>query len=454
MGEHAGGGPTPEELREAMRDHAQSPESVELSKREQERRLERERRNNAAEARKARLKADGPPSGIEDVCADMVRVAEDEFLNPRGFEFRTLTRQRYEWYGRFYIHEVEKFGTFQHVKSIAGLNAMRAGHRRLLRARTNADKAQRAEEYVEREILPYIDRFPELERETSGAKLVAFISDTHGFFADPAAVLSFMDFLRDAQPDHIIFGGDHMDCTEISTHPPVPGWTIPLQMEFDHQNAFIREAFAAAPNAKGSLVESNHGPEVRMVKYLTQKGRGICSLRGIELSNLLELDDLPLQLAFRRGFLTRRNVTNSAAVRLWGKIAGTHGTFVGPTAQMKELEHWGMSGMSGHLHGAAMTFGKKAALRDMVWSTSPGATIDEVARYYIPGNGPSWQTGWQIAELFRGQVRIHHAIVRDGAVSVNGWRWQWKGKKPLPTTKEDTMAFWVDRYKIKRESYE
>lgn len=427
-------------------EYVNDPEVVAMSQREKAAQEERERREEAAKLRMELRKAGEVPSGIQEVIADLLRVAEDSDLNPWGYAQRSLTEERYKFHGRWYLEDIFKFGSFAYLKAEAGLNAKKDGSRLLLRSRTAAAKAQKNAEYFDKHIRPYVDRFPELSRETDKATLIAFISDTHGFFADPLAVLSFFEFVKDAQPEIIALGGDHIDATEISTHPSVPGATFPLQDELDHQREFARELHTLAPNAKMFLVESNHGVEVRLMKFLTQHARELTSLRSLQLDTLLGFDELPIEVIVRPSFLTKRTRSNTAMKRVHNVVGFTHGTSTAKNAAAVELASWGISGISGHVHKASKVYGASAANRHMCWATSPGGVCDDVALHYIPGAGPAWQTGWTVAEIYRGRVSIEHAICAEHSVSVNGWRYE--AKKKFPTKYNDIAKFWRRRWKI------
>lgn len=430
-----------------LEEHLDGAENLELSKREAQAQVERELRNDAAEERERRRTAGRKPSGIEEVKADFVRVAESDELNPWGHEQRSLTRERYKQVGHWSLEDALKYGHFNFLKGEAGLNADQEGTRKLLLARTALSKNTQAQKYVDLHIVPYMDRFPELERATSKSQLNVFISDTHAFFADPFTVMAFFAFIEDAQPDAVIFGGDHTDATEISAHPSVPGTTWPLQSEFNHQRAFFEETYKLAPNTKMFLVESNHGAEVRMVRFVTSHARALSSLDSLQMDVLLGLKDLPVELVFRQSFLTKRVKSNSAVKRLYNKVAYTHGTSTAKNAAQVELNSWGMSGVSGHLHQRSVASGRTANLRHCTWTVNPGGVCDAVARHYIPGAGPAWQNGFTVIDHHNGRLQINTAICHKQSTFVNGWRYSYKGK--LPTTPEAVTQFWIKRWNLK-----
>lgn len=402
---------------------------------------ERKALDHARQMRERAGKATERPS-LEDILADVVRVAEDEKTNPYH-KFRSISKRRYDLYGHYPIEFVLAHGRFEHVKQMANL-ADGVGTRRLLQARTNQSIAAHNERYFSRYVRPHVGKFPEIQRATAGATLAVAIGDTHSTFMDPFSWVSFLAFVKDAQPEVVLWVGDHIDGSEISRHPKVPGHTNPLQLELDMQRAMMREARAVAPRARFVLVPDNHFWD-RMVSYLTQVAMGHTSLRSLRIDELLQLGELDVELSPSGSFLAPGG-DERPALRLYDRYLVTHGTKLGPHPATSELLGWGTSGVSGHVHRHQLVMGPTAGLRDEQWMCLPGGVIEQVARYYVRGSGPAWSTGWGTLETCGRSLQMTPVVVDGGVAMVHGWHYRTKGELPQGT--EPVRKFWKERFEL------
>jgi hypothetical protein len=418
-----------------------APEEVVKNPRELAKLKDRKARDEARIERERVGKAKGRPS-LEDILADVVRVAEDEDTNP-WHEFRAISRRRYELYGHFPVEFLLEHGRFEHVKQMAGL-AQTTGDRALLAART--EKSQKAHDarYARRWLLPHVDKFPELSRAASGSRLALAIGDTHSLLMDPAAWLSALAFAEDAQPDAVLWVGDHVDGSEISRHPKVPGFTVPLQEELDAQRGAMREMREACPGSRFVLVPDNHFWK-RMVSYLTQVAPALANLRSMRIDELMDLQGLDVELAPSGSFLAPGE-DQRPALRLWDRLLVTHGTRLGAHPAHGELASWGQSGVSGHVHRHQLAMGATFALRDEQWMTLPGGVIDQAARHYVEGPNPAWSRGWGLVEVHGGALQLTPVPVQGGVAMAQGWRYEATGR--LPEGLQETREFWRKRWGI------
>jgi len=420
-----------------------APEKVIENPRELQKLQDRKAREEARRAREAAGKRKARPS-IEDVLADVVRVAEDAATNP-WHKFRAVSRRRYELYGRYPIEFLLEHGRFEHVKQMAGLSQA-PGDRRLLAARTERSIAEHSERYWRRWLLPHADKHPELTRATSGSRLAVAIGDTHSLLCDPFSWLSLLEFAEHAQPDAVLWVGDHVDGSEISRHPKVPGFTVSLQEELDCQRAMMVEMRERCPRARFVLVPDNHF-WARMVSYLTQVAPALANLRSMRIDQLLDLADLDVELAPSGSFLAPGE-DQRPALRLWDRVLVTHGTRTGAHPAHAELHSWGESGVSGHVHRHQLAIGSTFALRDRQWLCLPGGVIDAAARHYVPGPFPAWSRGWGVLETCGKALQLTPVPVSGGAAMAHGWYLE--QPRGLPSGLEETRAFWRRRWKTVR----
>ena len=378
---------------------------------------------------------------VEDLIADMIRVAEDPVTNPNWHEFRAISRRRYELYGDFpIIHIDQKWGQFEHAKQIAGLSDQ-PGTRLWRAGRAQASRREHAARYVERYIWPHVG---ETEPELRAPKLVLSISDTHATFLCPFAWHSFLSAIRDLKPDMVYLNGDILEGSEISRYPKIPGWTIPLQMEFDFAKEMfrqIREVF------DGELWwgAGNHGLD-RIASYLTQVAPAFANLDTLRFDRLVDLGGMNVKLAQGGTIASPRDQEDQKmGVLLYGFYRIHHGTKLGQTPYLTELRSATYSGQSGHVHRAGIAYGTTERLRSLSWMSTPMGCTERGGRAYIKDPNAGWQTGFGVAWLYPNGKVHQYPVVTDGDVCyVEGYEYRrpdlpdpdvsrnWLKEVPLP----------------------
>jgi len=417
-------------------------------------------RRNAAELRKARerkarevarerqvlaSKSKSSPS-IEDMLADVVRVAEDEETNP-WHEFRSISRRRYELYGYFPVRFVDQqFGTFAHALEVAGLRDQ-VGTRMWRANRAAESRREHAARYVERYVHPYVETRA-ARRELREDYLLLSISDTHSQFLCPFVWLSFLSAIRDLKPDGVLFNGDVLEGAEVSRYPKIPGWTRPLQEELD----FTREMFRQVrDHHDGDLFYTggNHGVD-RLASYLTQVAPSLANLRTLRVDKLLGLDDLDVRI-LQGGTISSPVGTedDKPGFLLFGSYRIHHGTRLGQSPAREELLAAGRSGQSGHVHRAMIYYGTTEATEGMSWMCTPMGCRHEAGRAYVKSPNTGWQRGFGIARL-RADGSVHqYPVVVAGSperVSVEGYTYV----RPAKLTDPRPEGVWVSEVRLPR----
>lgn len=422
-----------------------APEEVVADPREAAKLKDRKERDRARKARERAVKRKGKPS-LEDILSDVVRVAEDEEHNPYH-EFRSISQRRYEIYGEWPIEYVKEYGRFETVKQMAELSDS-VGDRMLVNARSAKTLREHDSRYIRRYIQPHINKFPELQRATAKAKMGVFISDTHSLFMDPFYWESFLAFCEDAQPDMIGMAADHIDGSEISTHPHVPGFTMPLQTELTMQKMMVKEMRERLGyDVRIVLVGDNHWFD-RMTRYLTQVARALAGLDSLRIDKLMGLDELEVELAMGGSFVSPEGQEDKRPfIRLWDRFNMTHGTALGKFPANGELMSWGTSGVSGHVHRDQIVRGNVASLRDEQWMCLGSGVIDEVAKYYVKGAGPSWSRAWGVIEMMGGHLQMTSVDVTNRVAMAHGWYYKARPNLPYKGV-EKVRDFWRKRYAL------
>lgn len=394
-----------------------APDSLRLSDRERKKAANRKALLAAEEAR-LRLHKSGERPTVEDLLADMIRVASDPDVNP-FHKFRTLSRKRYREYGHFPVEAIdEQFGQFEHAKQVAGLEEQ-PGTRQKKVATAERSRREHAARYLERHVLPHCRKHPELDRELSGTELVLSISDTHSTFLDPFTWQVFLACCRDLKPGIVYLNGDILDGSEISRYPKIPGWTVPLQLEFDFAQEMLKQVRAAAgPDARLVWGAGNHGLD-RIASYLTQVAPALANLRTLKFDKLVDLEGLDVELA-QGGTIASPDGTEAdpAGRLLHGFYRIHHGTYLGQHPASSELKAAGRSGQSGHVHRAHLVFGSTEADRTLSWLSTPMGCLPVAGRSYMKGICTGWQRGFGVAFLHAGGTARQYPVLTDDDVCI------------------------------------
>lgn len=420
-----------------------APDSV--AKNETERRKYDQRKAQEA-ARAARLRASKlkrRPS-TEDLLADIVRVADDQATNP-FWQFRSISRRRYELYGHYPVEFVDQqFGQWEHAKQVAGL-ADQPGTRLWRANRAAESRREHAARYLERHVAPYVVK-PERLTADDGGYVLLSISDTHSQFLDPFVWLGFLSAVRELKPDGVLFNGDILEGAEISRHPQIPGWTEPLQSEFDFAREMIRQVREDAGH-RGDLFWTGGNHDVdRLAMYLTQTAKGLASLRDLRIDCQLGLDKYGVQL-FSGGTIASPKGTEDAhpGFLLFGHYRIHHGWRLGANPSADELKDAGRSGQSGHVHRAGLSWGTNERNEALSWMCTPAGCRHEAARAYMRGTTTGWQRGFGFARIFPSGVHQYPVVVQGTKISVEGYTFE----RPSDLKDPPTKGQWLTDYKLR-----
>ena len=408
-----------------------APDSVKQSATE---RAKYQQRKATEEARKRRLevsKLDSPPS-MEDMLADLIRVAEDEDTNPWA-KFRSISPRRYELYGHYPIAALDQeFGQFSHALEVAGLRDQKGT--RLWRAnRANQSRIEHSQRYAKRYVEPYVARARDYRRLTQ-PYLLASISDTHSQMLCPFVWYGFRMAIRDLQPDGVLFNGDTLDAVSISRHKKIPGWCPSLKSELQFKKEMFRQV---REDHDGDLFDTNgnHDLADRLVDYLTQGAPEVIGLVddedddeecGLRIDRLMGLDRYDVKLFHGGTRLSPRGTEDAkTGFLLWDSYRIHHGTRLGQNPARAELLDAGRSGQSGHVHRAGLAFGTTEVHEGMSWMCTPMGARHEVGRSYIKGTNTGWQRGFGLAYIYPdGAVHQYPVVVHNERLTFEGFSYE------------------------------
>jgi hypothetical protein len=412
---------------------------------------QRKAQDKARRERERRGKSKRRPT-IEDMLADLVRVAEDKQTNPWA-KFRSISRRRYELYGHYPIKFLdEEFGQFNHALEVAGLRDQPGT--RLWRAnRAKESRRKHAARYLERYVQPYVVDREKLRLERGSYRMLS-ISDTHAMMMCPFTYLAFLSTIQELRPEGVLLNGDTMDTVQLSRHPKVPGWTPPLQMELDFHRMMCA-GIRSVHDGDLFMTGGNHDLPVRLASYLTQTAPELASLDNLRVDKLLGLDELDIQL-FHGGSIVSPKGEEDAhhGFLLFDFYRIHHGTKLGQKPALDELLAAGRSGQSGHVHRSALAFGTTETTEGLSWMCTPMGSRHEVARFYNKSSNTGWQRGFGYAELFSDQtVHQYPCVVRP--TSGGGERITCEGytfTRPKSLRDPDPNTNWLEdgQYDLKK----
>lgn len=431
-------------MADSYEDWIAAPDSVRLNEAERRRYIERKEREAAEEARERNLKRDGEPT-VEELCADMIRVAESEDLNPIGHADRTLTRKRYKRFGAWYIEHVEKqFGTFEHAKEVAGL-AQKVGTRQWKSARAQQSRREHAARYQERFMHPH--RYDPASREAKDVELMLSISDTHATFLDPFAWHCFLVACRRLDPDVIYLNGDILEGSSISRHPKIPGWSVSLELEFEFARTMFEQLRSICPDAGIVWGSGNHGLD-RIAMYLTQVAPALAGLPTMRFDKLAGIDDLGIKLAQQGTIASPKEQEDDIPGTLFhGFYTVYHGTSLGQTPYLQELRAAGRSGQSGHVHRAGIAYATSESMGAHSWMSTPMGCHERAGKAYLfKKRQTGWQKGFGVAFLHpkSGRVQQYPVVTSGGFAAFEGIMIE----DDLPDVEPDWRRNWLLDFKV------
>lgn len=399
-------------------DFLSAPDTVRKSETETAKYKRRKAKAEAEERQLHSYKSGEVPSD-EDLLADLVRVAEDPNTNPMGWRFKTLSRKRYREFGHFPVEFVDnRYGQFTHALEVAGLRD-KPGTKARKRATTRDSRDEHAARYQERFMFPF--RCNPVERMINGTELLLSISDTHSTYLDPFVWHSFLVACRELQPDIVVFNGDILEGSAISSHPKIPGHTIPLRLEFEFARTMFEQVREILPDADIWWMAGNHGLD-RFARYMAHEASALVDLPNMRFDKLVGLDDLDIKLSQGGSIMSPVGTEEDREGELFGGFYGVyHGRKLGMTPYMTELRSSMRSGQTGHIHRAGLAYMTTEFTGAISHMSTPMGCTHHAGKAYMKGNNDNWQKGFGIAFLHEdGRVHQYPVVTSQGVAIFEG----------------------------------
>lgn len=244
------------------------------------------------------------------------------------------------------------------------------------------------------------------ERKKQGIKQVVYIPDTHHPYHDKRAIKALENFVKEQEPDVVIFGGDNVDFYSISSFDKDPERIYGLQEELISAISFMSKIKKlAGKDTDLHFLEGNH--EFRMAKYLMRHPE-LASLDALRVPELLRLGQMGISYTpYDKGLMI-------------DGFLFKHGTRANMYAAKSEVELEGVSGMSGHVH-RIMRHSKTDRHGSHTWHTT-GHLSDPAQIEYMKQQTPNWQQGFGVVEFNKrnGTHEVYQPVIKDGKFMFQG----------------------------------
>lgn len=253
---------------------------------------------------------------------------------------------------------IREFGSFSAMLSVAGIKPGPTSSRYNLFKKKIA-LAHKYDKYIDTQVMRWVDSAVRPPKNPNFIEAVV-ISDAHGLATDLFVWNMFIATITIQQPDIIILAGDMLNFGPVSRHRKNPNRHVTLQSEIDFfRKKMLADIREACPDSQLDLILGNH--EMWLVKYIAEQAPGLASLRCLDYSELLGLEEHSVNLVFDNTITGAiiDAATHKEAYLQNSKIYHdtflvTHGTKTGITAAYKELLAMAFPGCSGHLHSPSL----------------------------------------------------------------------------------------------------
>lgn len=233
--------------------------------------------------------------------------------------------------------------------------------------------------------------------------------DFHIPFEDKKATSILKQYLKERQPDTLIFNGDFLDCYSLSKFTKDPSRITQLQDDINYARKELRQYRKLLPNADIYYMIKGANHEERLQKYLWSKAPELAKLEGLRIEKLLELDELGI-----------KPITDRIWISLGNELLITHGDLVrkfsGYSAKGMFDKH-GKSILMNHTHRLGAHYHRNAT--GMHAAFENGCMCDLNPEYIF---NPDWQQGFSIIYKKKGKNRfyVEQVPIIDGVAIIEG----------------------------------
>jgi 3',5'-cyclic AMP phosphodiesterase CpdA len=254
------------------------------------------------------------------------------------------------------------------------------------------------------------------------SKTRIIIPDSHGFYADEAAIKSCAKDIKRLDPDEVVMLGDHVDCSGfLSTHG-MPGTTEECDYSYEEDikaaKRHLRLFTDAAPRATFHYLEGNH--EARVGRWaVAQAFAKRVDAEGIrkELCPEHLLDLKGLGINYYRTDRKYQGISIPGTIRL-GKCYYTHGISAGKHAAERHLDQFAASVVFGHIHRNVAVITKKVST-GTIGAWSPGC-LAILQQPYAKSTPTGHSHGYAVQFTEKSGTFQHIQVTIEDGVSMLG----------------------------------
>jgi len=218
-------------------------------------------------------------------------------------------------------------------------------------------------------------------------QVIAVLNDTHNPFQDLVSLALVETFLKELQPDILLYNGDANDFYQLSKFDKNPTRISKLQEDLDNTRDMFKRHREICPNTIIKFLLGNH--EDRLERFIWVNAPALSSLRALDLDKLFGLGEFEIEgIPYESGLMI-----NDIFLAIHGDIASIHS---GYTAKRMYEKHGGC-GICGHCHRGGSFYKRD---RFGIWGWWEGFCLCQLNPDWIMN--PNWVQGFSLIH-FRGK---------------------------------------------------
>lgn len=254
------------------------------------------------------------------------------------------------------------------------------------------------------------------------SKLRLIIPDSHGCYADEAAINAMLKDAKTLDPTEIVMLGDHVDCNGfLSTHG-LPGALADCDYSYEEDikaaNKLLDRVAKAAPRARIHYIEGNHEHRVErwaIGQALAKRVDAEGLRRAVAPEYLLGLKGRGI--TYYRSHEHYQGINIPGTIRL-GKCFFTHGIAAGKAAADRHVDAFAASVVFGHIHRTVASVTRKVSTGS-IGAWSPGC-LAKLQQLYAHSNPTGHTHGYAVQFVANSGTFQHVQVTIDDGVSLLG----------------------------------
>ena len=222
-------------------------------------------------------------------------------------------------------------------------------------------------------------------------KTALILPDIHVPFQHKKIIKNIISLIRSTNPTKIVLLGDFLDCYSISRFDKQPHRAEDFHYELTCDQEILEKFHSASPETEIEFIEGNHC--ARLQKMLDSNMRAFRNLPNFDIENLLSLDKYNATYHKKHYFLNSNFIC-------------THGFHCNVRGAAKELDKYGVNGISGHRHRLDYAYkGHAITNKEKEWF-SIGTLADISQLTYAENFNHDWSNSFAIVEYNRSNYDV------------------------------------------------